>query len=169
MSTDRKRRCYEDGHRRKYLVVADGSAEADIAMMYCASRIARTGGDLVLLHIIEPQDFGHWMGVRATELEEEANKAKALFRLMRRKLGQAGFDHLVVDERILQGKNIDVITKVIEDDEDIAILVLGAATDGKGPGPLITQLVSQRSLPSFPIPINIVPGHLSIDEVQALA
>lgn len=164
-----KRRCYEEGHRRKFLVIADGSPEGEVALLYCACRIMHTSGELVLLYIIEPQDFGHWMGVIETELEEEANKARALFRLMRRKLSNAGFDQVPVEEQIRQGKRTEEILKLIEEDQDIAILVLGAAVDAKGPGPLITQLVSGKTAGSFPIPINIVPGHLGLDDLQAMS
>jgi Universal stress protein family len=169
MTTDRKRRCYEDGHRRKFLMIADETAESETALLYCASRVMRTGGEIVMLHVIEPQDFGHWMGVQAAELEEEANKARAMFRLLRRKLSLAGFEQVVVEEQIVQGKKTEVITTLIDEDQDIAILVLGAAVDAKGPGPLVTQLMSGKIAGSFPIPINVVPGHLTLDELRALA
>ena len=169
MATDRKRRCYEEGHRRKFLMIADDSAEGEVAMLYCGSRIGHTGGDLVLLYVIEPQDFGHWIGVREIELEEEVNKAKATFRLLRRKLTNAGFEHVTIEEVIRQGKKTEEIMKLIDEDQDIAILVLGAAVDPKGPGPLISQIVGGKMAGSFPIPINIVPGNLSLEELQALA
>lgn len=150
-------------------MIADGTSESEVAMLYCASRISRTGGDLVMLYVVEPQDFGHWIGVQQAELEEEANKGRAVMRLLRRKLGQAGFDQIPVEEVIRVGKKADEVRKLIEEDEDIAILVLGAAADTKGPGPLITQFVSGKTAGSFAIPINIVPGHLSLEELQALA
>lgn len=167
--TDRtKRRCYEEGHHRKFLMVADGTSESEVAMLYCAGRIKRTGGDLVMLYVIEPQDFGHWIGVQQAEIEEEANKGRAVMRLLRRKLGQAGFDQIPVEEVIRTGKKSEEVAKLIEEDQDIAILVLGAAADAKGPGPLISQFVAGKTAGSFAIPINIVPGHLSFDELMAL-
>jgi hypothetical protein len=44
-------------------------------------------GHIVLLYIIEP-DNQFWEGVRQVQLEEQTNKAKALFRLLRRKMDQ---------------------------------------------------------------------------------
>ena len=42
-------------------------------------------GSVVLLYVIEP-DNQFWDAVRQVQLDEQTNKAKALFRLFRRKL-----------------------------------------------------------------------------------
>src|SRR5689334_14038617 len=131
------RRVFEQGHRRKYLVIVDETSEVESALFFAASRINHAGGMLLLLYVIEPQDYQHWAGVRQVQIEEETNKAKALFRLFRRKLNQEGFQSLEIDEVILEGKPDEVIVNLINEDEDIAILVLGAASDPKGPGPLV--------------------------------
>ena len=123
----------------------------------------------MLLYVIEPQDFQHWAGVRQIQLEEETNKAKALFRLMRRRLTAEGFEDVQVDEVIREGAMIEQIRETIEDDEDVAILVLGAATDQKGPGPLVSTLAVGKAAGSFPIPITIVPGNLTVEHLRALA
>ena len=169
MPTRSKRLVYESGHKRKYLVVVDESPEVETALYFAASRISHSTGSIALLYVIEPQDYQHWVGVRQVQLEEETNKAKALFRLMRRKLTLAGFDDLVSDEVIIEGKIAEEIVKLIEKDQDIGILVLGAAADSKGPGPLVSSLATGKMAGTFPIPITIVPGDLTLDEVKALA
>ena len=129
----KQRKSYEQGHRRKYLVIVDESQEVESALYFAAARIGHSvSGGIKLLYVIEPQaDYTHWMGVRQVQIEEEQNKAKALFRLFRMKLTNAGFDNLVVDEEIREGKKVDTILKVIDEDEDIGILVLGAAVDNR--------------------------------------
>ena len=169
MPTVKKRRCFEEGHRRKLLVIADESAEFEVAVHYSASRIGHTGGVMVMLYVIEPQSYQHWMGVRQVQLEEETNKAKALFRLHRRKLNNAGFEQIGTDEVIREGKKADEILRLIDEDEDIAILVLGASTDAKGPGPLVSSLATGKLAGSFPVPIVIVPGNLTLDDLKAMA
>ena len=82
----KKRRVFEQGHRRKFLVIIDESPEVETALFFAASRISHTGGQIVLLYVIEPHDFTQWAGVQDIQLEEETTKAKALFRLYRRKL-----------------------------------------------------------------------------------
>ncbi len=170
MPTKKRRRSFEEGHRRKLLVIVDESPEVDAALLFAANRCLHTAGSLVLLYVIQPQDFQHWMGIRQIQLEEETNKAKALFRLMRRKLSQEeGLEDVIIEEVIREGIMPEQIREAIEEDEDIAILILGAATDNKGPGPLVSSLATGKLAGSFPIPITIVPGDLGIDDLRSLA
>ena len=167
---DRKQRhVFEEGHRRKFLVIVDETSEVEAALFFAANRVSRTGGTLMLLYVSEPQDFQHWIGIRQVQLEEETNKAKALFRLFRRKLNQGGLDAIPVEETIREGKKADEVLKLIDEDEDVAILILGAASDAKGPGPLVSSLASGSYAGTFPIPITIVPGSLSAEEIKGLA
>lgn len=165
----KQRRVFEQGHRRKFLVVVDDTPEVETALYFAASRIGHTGGQIAMLFVIEPTDFTQWAGVKDLQIEEETAKAKALFRLNRRKLDKAGFDTISTEELIRSGKRADEIVKQIDEDEDIAILILGASTDTKGPGPLVSSLAAGKLAGSFPIPIVIVPGNLSIEEIKAMA
>lgn len=169
MTTRKSRRSLELGHTRKFLVIVDETAEVERALFFAASRIQHVGGSMILLYVIQPQDYQHWMGVKQKQLEEETNKAKALFRLFRRKLTAAGFDAVATEEIIREGKVAEEIVKLIDDDDDIAILVLGAATDAKGPGPLVSSLAVGKLAGTFPIPITIVPGDLTLEEIKMLA
>lgn len=169
MPTTRKRRSFEAGHARKFLLIVDDSQEVESALYYAASRISRSSGSLMMLYVVEPQEFQHWVGVREVQLEEETAKARALFRLFRRKLHQAGFESIAVEEVVREGLIGEEIMKLIEEDDDIAILVLGASVDPKGPGPLVSTLAAGKAAGSFPIPITIVPGNLTVDDIRTLA
>jgi len=163
----RKRRSYESGHKRKYLVVIDDTPECDRAVYWASKRAARTGGATVLmLHVIETQDRNQqWLGVAdimRAEAHEEANAV--LDRYAARANGVAG----ITPERVIrEGSLADEILKLIDEDEDIGILVLAAGTEKEGPGPLVANL--SKSAGTYPIPIAIVPGHLSDEEIDALS
>ena len=163
------RRSFETGHRRKFLLVVDESVEVESALYYAASRVQRQNGSLTMLYIIEPGEYQHWAGVRQVQVEEETVKAKALFRLFRRKLHHAGFEDIDVEDVIREGKAAEEIVKLIAEDDDIAILVLGASDDARGPGPLVSSLAAGKSGGGFPVPVTVVPGTLSLDEIKALA
>ena len=47
------------------------------------------------------------------------------------------------------------------------MLVLAANPGPEGPGPLITMMASRSG--SFPIPVTIVPGDLSDEDIDALS
>jgi nucleotide-binding universal stress UspA family protein len=164
----KKRRVFEQGHDRKLLVIVDESPEVEGALFYAAGRVSHVGGQVLLLYVIEP-DNQFWGAVRQVQLDEQTNKARALFRLFRRKLSNAGYDKIVVEEVIREGKLVDTIQQQIDDDEDIAVLVLGASKEATGPGPLVSALALGATAGKFPIPITIVPGDLNLEQIQALA
>ena len=55
---------------RTYLVVIDDSPEARAALRFAARRAAKTGGEVDVLAVVEPQDFVKWGGVQDA-IEEE--------------------------------------------------------------------------------------------------
>ena len=73
------------------------------------------------------------------------------------------------EEIVREGTKAEEITKLIEEDPDIGVLVLGASKDPSGPGPLVTTLAAGRSAGTFPVPITVVPGCLGLEEILALA
>jgi nucleotide-binding universal stress UspA family protein len=164
----KRRRVFEQGHARKLLVVVDESPEVEGALYYAAGRALHAGGRIVLLYVIEPENQ-FWDAVRQAQLDEQTNKARALFRLFRRKLNNAGYEKVSLEEVIREGKLIDAIQQQIEDDEDVAVLVLGASKENAGPGPLVSGLAMGNAAGKFPIPITIVPGDLTLEQIQALA
>lgn len=166
----RLRQIFKEGHKRKFLVVVDETPECESALAFAASRTQRTHGQLALLYVIEPGvDFQHWLGVEEIAREEGHSKARAVFRLFGRKLKAMGFDKIVPEEIVREGIKAEELTKLTEEDEDIGVLVLGASKDPSGPGPLVASLAGGRFAGTFPVPITVVPGHLTIDEILALA
>ncbi|HEX2380399.1 MAG TPA: universal stress protein [Methyloceanibacter sp.] len=165
----KKRQSFAEGHKRKLLVVVDETPECESALAFAASRAQRTGGQLSLLYVIEPDVDFQWLAVEDVAREEGHNKAKAVFRLFGRKLKAMGFAKLVPEEVVREGIKAEEITKLIEEDEDVGLLVLGASKDPSGPGPLVSTLAGGRLAGTFPVPITLVPGHLSIEEILALA
>lgn len=164
MST--RRRAYEAGHRPKFLAIVDESPECGRALRFAARRAARIGGGLVLLAVAPAPEGGDWLSVddmMRAEAEEEAQKLidAAVTQL-------APLSSLTPDTRIRIGGKAEEITAAIDEDEDIAYLVLAAGTGRDGPGPLVSALAGKMA-GSFPIPIAIVPGHLDDAEIDALA
>jgi nucleotide-binding universal stress UspA family protein len=162
----KKRRSTEAGHRRKFLAVIDDTPECTRAVVYAARRAERTSGALTLVYVIEPSGFQHWIGVEnimRAEAMDEAEATLARFADIARRHGSVE-PELVIRE----GTPSDEITALIAEDEDIAILVLAAGADKEGPGPLVSSLAGKLSA-TFPIPITIVPGTLTDEEIAAIA
>jgi len=162
----RKRRSHEAGHKRKYLVIIDDSPECDRAVYWASQRAARTGATLLMLRVIDTSDRNQqWLGVAdimRAEAHEQANAALDL--AAGRVNGVAG---ITPERAIREGDLAEEILKMIDEDEDIGILTLAAGTGKEGPGPLVTNLAKNAG--TYPIPVAIVPGHLSDEELDALA
>ncbi len=143
-----KRLSREAGHRRKFLAIIDDTPECERAVAYASKRAQSTSGVLVLLYVIEPDDFQHWLGVEKIMREEANATARAALdsyaNKVRQKLGIE--PELVVRE----GKPTEEIHKLIEEDQDIAILVLAAGAGKEGPGPLVGAVAGKGA--AFPIP-----------------
>jgi nucleotide-binding universal stress UspA family protein len=161
----RKRRSYETGHKPKFLVVIDDTPECDRAIYYASRRAARTGATVVMLRVIETEDRNQqWLGVAdimRAEAHEEANAA--LDRAAARANALAG---ITPERAIREGETAQEILNTI-DEEDIMALILAAATGKEGPGPLVGNV--SKAAGTYPIPVAIVPGHLSDDDLDALS
>ncbi len=144
----------------------DETPECGTALSYAAIRAEHTGGGLVLLYVVEPGGFQHWLGVenimRAEAIEEARMKLTDFAEAARAKA-------LVDPELIVrEGQVTEEIVNLISEDEDIAILVLGAAESSDGPGPLVSAIASGGT-GSLAIPVTIVPGDLTDEEILAIA
>jgi nucleotide-binding universal stress UspA family protein len=161
-----KRRSYEAGHKRKYLVVIDDTAECDRAVFWAAKRAGRTKSQIVMLRVLETAERSQqWLGVAdimQAEAQEAANIVLNKFATRIKKIA-----HAEPERVIREGNTSDEIVKLIDEDADIGILVLAAGTGKEGPGPLITNLA--KTVATFPIPVAIVPGQLSDDDLEAMA
>ena len=163
-----KRQIHEPGHQRKFLVVADESPECESALFFAACRARNTGSFLTVLYVVEPGEFQHWISVEALQREEGEAKAKAVFRLYQRKLAQNELDKVPRDEIIRFGEITEELISLINEDPDIGFLVLGASTSPQGPGKLVSWL-GETAAGGFPTPFVVVPGSLTLEEIEALS
>ncbi|HWW06255.1 universal stress protein [Collimonas sp.] len=147
-------------------MIVDDSAEGDRAVYYASRWAVRSGGGVVMLRIIETEDQNQqWLGVAdimRAEAHEEANTA--LDRAAGRANGIAG----ITPERLIrEGDPIEQILAAIDEDIDIAMLVLAANPGAEGPGPLVALIAN--AVGSFPVPVMIVPGDFADADIDALS
>lgn len=159
-----KRRSFEKGHKRKYLVIIDDSEECDRAVHWAAKRAGRTKSTIEMLRVIETSDRNQqWLGVAELMQAEQMEAAKVALNKYAERAKQIA--DVKVDRVIREGNLADELLKLIDEDADIGILVLAAAAGKEGPGPLVSHI--GKTAGTFPIPVAIVPGHLSDDEIDA--
>jgi nucleotide-binding universal stress UspA family protein len=150
-------------YKRKFLVVIDETPECERALTFAAYRVKRTGGTVVLMSVVQKPEFiglGVEDVLRAEAVEEaERNLDARLARI--RDIGEVRSESV-----IREGNAAEEIEHVIDQDRDIAILVLAASTSGEGPGPLVMHFANRAN--ALPIPLTIVPGRMSDEEIIAI-
>ena len=68
---------------------------------------------------------------------------------------------------IREGRRREQILQLIDEEPGISILVLAASIGPDGPGPLVSHMIGKIA-GKMRIPITVVPGNLSADDIEAL-
>lgn len=150
---------------RVFLVVVDETEEMRNALRYACRRAQHTNGRVALLYVIEPAEFQHWLGVgRVIEEEARAEAEQRMQTLSAEVFAQTGTMPTV---HIREGKRSDQLVQLFQEDPSISLLVLGTASGSSNPGPLVTFLLSNLGR-RIRVPVTLVPGELSLEEIDAL-
>lgn len=158
-----KRLSREAGHRRKFLAVIDETPECGRAVAYAARRAKNTGGSLILLFVIDDSDFQQILGVGEIMRSEAQDRARAA---LEKFAAIVRADQGIEPEiSIREGETAEELICLIEEDQDIAILVLAAGSGKEGPGPLVQSLAGRSQ---FPIPVTVIPAGMGDDDIDAV-
>lgn len=157
----------ESAPPRVFLVVVDETPEHRIAVRYAARRAAHTGGRVAMLYVIEPAELQHFQAIEDLARSERREAAEELLHGLCEEVAPLAGSMPVV--YIREGRARDELLQLINEEPAISILVLAAATGPEGPGPLIGYLTTGRLTGRLRIPITIVPGGLTADQVDQLS
>jgi nucleotide-binding universal stress UspA family protein len=154
------------GPGRVFLVVVDDTPELKTAIRYACLRARKTGGRVAMLHVTAQEDMQEWIGVSRLIKEESRQQAEALMQKMAAEVQKLSGAMPVLYFR--EGDRRDEVMKLIDEEPAISILVLGASTGPKGPGPLVQALTS-KYVGKLRLPVTIVPGQLTNDDIDHVA
>lgn len=150
---------------RTFLCVVDETEEFAAALRFACRRAANSGGRVALIYVTQPAEFQHWMAIGERMREEAREEAEEMLNVaasvVQRRTGQ------IPTLYIREGTVREQVVDLIEEQKDISLLVLGAATGTDGPGPLISYLV-EKMAGNLRVPVTIVPGDLSDEEIDAI-
>ncbi len=151
---------------RVFLVVVDDSPELKLAIRYACLRAKKTNGRVAMVHVTAPEDMQEWIGVSRLIKEESRQQAEALMQKMASEVQKLSGAMPVLYFR--EGDRREQVMKLIDEEPSISILVLGASTGPKGPGPLVQALTS-KFVGKLRVPVTIVPGNLTADDIDHVA
>ncbi|NWG70559.1 MAG: universal stress protein [Parvularculaceae bacterium] len=157
----------EDG-RLKFLLIADDCDEARLAAYFMARRARHSNSAVTLLHVVEPPELGHWATVAETMRAEAHERGEACLAefaaIVEAELGERP------ETLIREGRRAEEISRLIGEDPKVALLFLGASAGPDGPGPLVAALASKPAyLGSRPIPVVVVPGSVTRDDLKVIS
>ena len=135
-------------------------------MHYAARRAAHTGGRLALLHVVEPAELQHWISVEELAREERREAAEQLMQRLCDEIAPIAGSMPIV--YIREGRAAGRAAGA--DQRGAEHLDPGARGRHRhaGPGPLITYLTGKPAA-RLRIPITIVPGGLTVEQIDALS
>lgn len=156
----------ETAHERVFLVVVDDTEEMQVALRFACRRASHTGGRVALLEVIEPVEFQHWLGVgRVMQEEARADAEMHIQSLAAEVFAQTG---RMPSMHIREGKRAEELSSLIEEDPSISLLVLATAIESNDPGPLVSYLIANMARQHLRVPITLVPGHMTTEEIDAV-
>lgn len=153
---------------RKFLVVVDDTPEMNAALGYASRRARSTGGHVVLLRVTPDATDEHWSGVRDEIRRQNREEAEALLSRLGEKVAERSGSAPVF--LIYEGDALAAVRRAANEDPDIKILVLAASTGSRGPGPLVSTIIKQGvAVQGRKLPVTVVPGELTDEEIEDLA
>ncbi len=156
----------EQDDDRVFLVVVDDTEEMRVALRYACRRAAHTHGRVALLYVMESSEFQHWMSVGDLMREEARSEGEQILQRCATQVSEQTGALPVLYLR--EGSRRSQLMELIDEEPSISILVLAADTGPRGPGPLVSALTG-KFVGKLRVPVTIVPGHLSDEEVDKIA
>ena len=151
---------------RVFLVVVDDTEEMRVALRFACRRAAHTGGRVALLYVVESSEFQHWMSVGDLMREEARSEGEQILQRCAAEVSEQTGSLPVLYLR--EGSRRNQMMDLIDEEPSISILVLAADTGPRGPGPLVSA-VTGKFVGKLRVPVTIVPGNLSDEQVDNIA
>jgi nucleotide-binding universal stress UspA family protein len=148
-----------------FLVVVDDSEEMHQALQFACGRAKAVGGKVALMYCIAPAEFEYWAGVGEL-MRQEAREAAEEKMTIHAEYAK-GLTGEIPVLFVREGDTSDELLALIDEEPSISLLVLGADTQSETAGPLISFMMS-RGASRCRVPITVVPGNLSDEQLDAL-
>lgn len=149
----------------KYLVCVDSREECRAALKLVCLKAAARKGAVDMLHVTPPADFQTLGGIADRMREERKREGEDLLKTM---ADEAYAAYGIRPNPLLrEGAIGEEIIAAALNDADVIMVVVGIASGNSGRGTLASWLAGQLGS-KFPIPLLMVPGNLTDQQLQTL-
>tara|TARA_A100001015_G_scaffold217885_1_gene244855 strand:+ start:2023 stop:2490 length:468 start_codon:yes stop_codon:yes gene_type:complete len=144
--------------KENFLVIVDESPEFLAALKYACKNAKKNKMGIILLYVIELENFRHWKGVETIMRKEQDDKAKEIIAEYIDMIDKTY--NLKVKSILKKGEIIDILIEVLKNKRyKITNLVLGLAMENQESNKIIGSMTSSLRK-KLTLPIIIVPGNL---------
>lgn len=149
----------------KFLVCVDQHEESVAALKFACMKAITSAATVDIIHVLPPADFQTLGAVADRISEERRSEGEGLLKKLSEEVEQL---YGVSPGLILrEGSTGDEILKTISELSNISVLIVGTAHHMRGRGKLGAWLAQQLGQKLF-IPLLMVPGNLTEEQIQAL-
>lgn len=149
--------------KEKFLAVFDGTDECKSAVRYASRRAQINSADLLIVATIDTVEFTYWLNVNSKMIDNIEKESKEMLSNLSKEIHS--YSDINCDYIIEHGSKLEVVKKLIDDDQSISLLILASNKKDKKPGILVETI----SGVGYSIPVVVLPGNLNDDSIDKLA
>ena len=149
--------------KEKFLAVFDGTDECKSAVRYASRRAQINSADLLIVATIDTIEFTYWLNVNSKMIDNIEKESKEMLSDLSKEIHS--YSDINCDYIIEHGSKLEVVKKLIDDDQSISLLILASNKKDKKPGILVETI----SGIGYSIPVVVLPGNLNDDSIDKLA
>ncbi|MBT4910010.1 MAG: universal stress protein [Hyphomicrobiales bacterium] len=146
-----------------FLAVFDGTDECKSAVRYAARRAQLNNANLLIVATVDTAEFTYWLSVNSKMIDNIEKESKEMLKVLSKEI--QSYSNVECSYIIEHGSKLDVVKRLIDEDETISLLVLASNKKDKNPGVLVETISGD----GYSIPVVVLPGNLNDDSIDKLS
>lgn len=146
-----------------FLAVFDGTDECKSAVRYAARRAQLNNANLLIVATVDTAEFTYWLSVNSKMIDNIEKESKEMLKVLSKEI--QSYSNVECSYIIEHGSKLDVVKRLIDEDETISLLVLASNKKDKNPGVLVETISGD----GYSIPVVVLPGNLNNDSIDKLS
>ncbi|MBT4695460.1 MAG: universal stress protein [Alphaproteobacteria bacterium] len=146
-----------------FLAVFDGTDECKSAVRYAARRAQLNNANLLIVATVDTAEFTYWLSVNSKMIDNIEKESKEMLKVLSKEI--QSYSNVECSYIIEHGSKLDVVKRLIDEDETISLLVLASNKKDKNPGVLVETISGD----GYSIPVVVLPGNLNDDTIDKLS
>ena len=146
-----------------FLAVFDGTDECKSAVRYAARRAQLNNANILIVATVDTAEFTYWLSVNSKMIDNIEKESKEMLKVLSKEI--QSYSNVECSYIIEHGSKLDVVKRLIDEDETISLLVLASNKKDKNPGVLVETISGD----GYSIPVVVLPGNLNDDSIDKLS